>query len=274
MKKTNYKNQINKKKWGQIFLQDQNIINSIINSFNPKKTQLIIEIGPGLGALTKPILNIVDFLIVIERDTQLVNKLLKNFGNEKLLIFNQDVMKINFFKIQNHTQQKIRLIGNLPYNISTKLIIYLLKYIDTIQDMHFMVQKEVGERIIAKPNNKNYGRLSILTQYYYKVYPLFQISKKSFFPIPKVESVMIRFIPYNNQNKPYPIINTKLLSIITQLAFHQRRKIIRNSLSSFFNEKDMLIHNINTNFRAENLTIQQFCVLTKILYNKFNSNGI
>lgn len=266
MKKKSYKIHT-KKKWGQIFLQDQNVIDSIINIINPQKNQTIIEIGPGLGALTKPILDIIDFLILIECDESLSNKLTLMFKNKKIKIFTQDVMKINFFHLLEHPQQKLRLIGNLPYNIASKLIIYLFKYIDIIYDMHFMVQKEVGNRIIAQPNNKQYGRLSIITQYYCKIDLLLKITNTSFIPIPKVESVMLQLIPHNTYNR-YPKVNTNLLSLITKLAFHQRRKTIRNSLSDLFNITEMIQHNINFNLRAENLTINQFCILTKILYNK------
>lgn len=267
MKNKHNKNHIGLKKWGQVFLHDQNIINTIINIINPKKYQTIIEIGPGLGALTKPILNIIDFLIAIECDLLLSDNLNKMFGNEKIKIFTQDVMKTNFFKLLNPSKQKLRLIGNLPYNISTKLIIHLFKYINIIHDMHFMVQREVGDRIVAQPNNKKYGRLSIITQYYCKVVPVLKVPKTSFFPTPKIESVMIQFNPYHIKN-PYPKVDMTILSLITQLAFHQRRKIIRNSLSSLFDMKEITQHGININSRAENLTINQFCILSKTLLNK------
>lgn len=266
-----YKNHIIKKKWGQVFLKDQNIINSIIDIFNLQSNQTIIEIGPGLGALTIPILNIIDFLILIEYDSLLANRLHKIFGIKKVKILSQDVMTVNFLSLLNKSKQKLRLIGNLPYNISTKLIIYLLQYTNIIYDMHFMLQKEVGDRIIAQPNNKNYGRLSILTQYHYQVSSVLNIPNTSFIPIPKVESVMVKFIPYHDYT-PYPVIDIKLLSMITQSAFHQRRKTIRNSLSNFFSTEDIMQHNIDTNVRAENLTIQEFCILTKTLYNKQNKN--
>lgn len=266
MKQQYYKNHAVKKKWGQIFLKDQDIISTIIHIFNPQKNQTIIEIGPGLGALTQPMLKFIDFLILIELDPHLSQKLNQNF-NSKIQIFNQDVMTINFYNLLNKSTNKLRLIGNLPYNIATKIIIYLFNYIDIIHDMHFMLQKEVGHRIIARPHNKHYGRLSILTQYHYNVYPILEISKYAFLPTPKVESIMIKFTPHN-RHTAYPIIDTKLLSQITRLAFHQRRKIIKNSLSSVFSTTEMIQNGINVNIRAENITIQQFCILTQLLYNK------
>lgn len=271
MKQKNYKNHIIQKKWSQVFLKDQNVINTIINIFNPKKYQTIIEIGPGLGALTKPILDIVDFLILIECDTLLSNRLVQAFPNKKITIFTQDVLTTNFFNLLTQPQQKLRLIGNLPYNIATKLIIYLFKYINIIYDMHFMIQEEVGNRIVAQPNSKEYGRLSIIAQYYCKVHQILKISKKSFIPTPKIESVMIKFTPYHITTTPYPHINIQLLSLITQLAFHQRRKMIRNSLSKLFDTTEMLQNNININLRAENLTIHQFCTLVKILDRKIQT---
>lgn len=269
MKNKYYKNHIIKKKWGQNFLNDQNIISSIIKIINPKQYQTIIEIGPGLGALTQPILNIIDFLILIELDLQLINKLRQICDHKKLKILHQDVMTVNFFHLCNQSKKKLRLIGNLPYNIASKLIIYLFQYIDIIDDMHFMLQKEVADRIIAQPHSKNYGRLSILTQYYYQVFPVLKISKHSFIPSPNIESAMIKFVPHHHSN-PYPAINVELLSMITQAAFHQRRKIIRNSLSPFFSATEIIKQGININMRAENLTIQQFCMLTKVLHNKNN----
>lgn len=176
-------------------------------------------------------------------------------------------MKTDFFLLSTQSKQNLRLIGNLPYNISTKLIIHLIKYINVIYDMHFMIQKEVGDRIVAQPNSKKYGRLSIITQYYYKIYPLLAVPKKSFIPKPKIESIMMKFIPYHIHT-PYPKVNIKLLSLITQLAFSQRRKIIRNSLSNLFSITEMIQHNIDINSRAENLTINQFCILAQILHNK------
>lgn len=264
-----YKNHLIKKKMSQIFLQDPTIINTIINLINIKKNQKIIEIGPGFGALTKHIIKIVDFLIAIELDQNLSTQLLRMFYKKNIKIFNQDIINIDFYYLFQKNKQKMRLIGNLPYHISTKIIIHLLKYINVIHDMHFMFQKEVAARLLAQPNNKNYGSLSIITQYYYKIIPLLNIPKTAFFPIPKVESMMIKLSPHNNS--PYPAIDITQLSILTKLAFSQRRKIIKNSLSTLFNVQEMKNQGIDITLRAENLTIYQYCILTKILTNKINS---
>lgn len=261
-----YKNHFIKKNLSQVFLKDPEIINAIIKIINIEKNQKMIEIGPGLGALTKQIVKIIDYLVVIEQDTILSNRLKKIPNKKNLKIINQDAMKTNFFYLARCAQQKIRLIGNLPYHISTKFVIYLFKYINVIQDMHFMFQKEVAQRLLALPNSKEYGSLSIIMQYYYKIVPLLDIPATAFIPIPKVESMMIQLLPH--KNLPYPVINITQLSLLTKLAFSQRRKLIKNSLSTLFNTKEIKQQGINTELRAENLTINQYCILANILHQK------
>lgn len=261
-----YKNHLVKKSLSQIFLQDQNIINTIIKIINIQKNQKIIEIGPGLGALTTHIINIVDYLIVIEQDSNLANRLFQISNKKNYKIINQNVLMTDFFHLAQQAKQKLRLIGNLPYHISTKLIIYLLKYINVIHDMHFMFQKEVAKRFLANPNSKEYGSLSIIMQYYYKMVPLLNIPMTAFIPIPKVESTMIKLSPH--KHSPYPAINIRQLSLLTKLAFSQRRKFIKNSLSTLFNTTDIIQQGIDVTLRAENLTIYQYCMLANILYKK------
>lgn len=263
-----YKNHCIKKKLSQIFLKDKKIINTIIQIINIQKNEQIIEIGPGLGALTKHIINIADYFIAIEKDCNLSTRLNQISNKKNLKILNQDVMTIDFACFTQKNQQKIRLIGNLPYHISTKLIIHLLKYINAIYDMHFMFQKEVANRLLAKPNTKKYGRLSIIMQYYYNITPLLKIPSTAFFPMPQVESMMIKLSPH--KYSPYPSINKTQLSTITKLAFGQRRKSIKNSLSSLFSNTEMQQQNINVNLRAENLTIYQYCILAQILQKRID----
>lgn len=265
-----YKSHFIKKKLGQVFLKDLNIIHDIIKIINIKKKQKIIEIGPGLGALTQHIMNIVEHLIVIEKDVDLVKKLLKIPNKKNLKIFNRDVLQFNFFHLTNINTPKLRLIGNLPYYISTKLIIHLFKYINIIHDMHFMFQKEVAKRLLALPNSKEYGSLSVIAQYHYKITPLLNIPMTAFTPIPKVESMMIKLLPHTIP--PYPLINTTQLSFLIKLAFSQRRKLIKNSLSTLFNTTEMTQQGIDTKLRAENLTIHQYCILTNMLQKKLFHN--
>lgn len=262
-----YQGHVINKNLGQHFLSDKETILAIIDAINPKPNDKIIEIGPGLGAITKLIINYINYMTVIEFDINLANRLAKHSClRSKLNIIQKDVMKINFTILAAQLGKPIRIFGNLPYNISTSIILYLLKYINNIQDMHFMFQKEVADRLIASPNNKNYGRLSILVQYYCKIIPILNISAKCFKPIPKVDSTILRIIPYTTL--PFPVYNLYNLVELTKTAFHQRRKILRNSLSMLFNEKQLLQQGIDAKLRAENITIEQYCRLANILSNR------
>ncbi|XRX42510.1 MAG: 16S rRNA (adenine(1518)-N(6)/adenine(1519)-N(6))-dimethyltransferase RsmA [Buchnera aphidicola (Eriosoma harunire)] len=252
------------KKLGQHFLIDQSVINKIINVINPKNIELLIEIGPGLGSLTRSMLLLIDDLYVIEIDKQLVNKL-KNFTNSyKLIIFCQDVLSFDFFSFLN-IKKNVRVFGNLPYNISTAVLLHLIKYVSVFYDMNFMLQKEVADRILAQPDSKNYGRLSIIIQYFFDVKFLFEVSSKSFFPEPKVTSVFLKFKPYITYQ--YTLRDVSYLSLITKLAFGQRRKMIKNSLSNLFNEHNLIKLGISPLLRAENLSIIEYCCLANYLYD-------
>ncbi|MGK2896823.1 MAG: 16S rRNA (adenine(1518)-N(6)/adenine(1519)-N(6))-dimethyltransferase RsmA [Candidatus Makana argininalis] len=256
------------KKYGQHFLNDEYIINLIISSINPKKNQNFIEIGPGLGSLTKPILSIVKNMIAIEIDKNLFLFLKKKLNFKKnLKLINNNVMKINFLHLSKKIGKPIRIFGNLPYNISKNLILYLIKFIDIIKDMNFMLQKELVNRITAKPNHKYYCRLSIIMQYYFKITKIFDVPSFYFKPQPQVDSIFVRFI----LNKP-PIIkvnNIKNLFLLTKLAFNNRRKILCNSLYKIFTLTEFKELGINYNLRAENLSIIDYCKLSN--YKKINN---
>ena len=228
---------IPKKRFGQNFLQDKNIIDKIINSIDIKSSDNIVEIGPGLGAITKYILDLPKRLDLIELDKDiilfLIEKLLKNKLNNnsnsnntdsnydnnnnishiddisnitnnsnQYFLHQGDVLNFDFNKIINNlnNNEKIRIIGNLPYNISTQLLFYIIQYIDNIENMYFMLQYEVAERLIAKPKTKSYGRLSILMQYYFDIDILFNVLPQVFYPIPKVNSAFVKFTPKNIKN--------------------------------------------------------------------------
>lgn len=249
------------KKLGQHFLIDLEIIDKIVNVVNPKNNDFMVEIGPGLGALTYPICKILNELVVIEYDKTLGTELLNNLKNVKVFI--QNVLNFNFFNLVNDINQSIRIIGNLPYNISIPILTHLFKFSNSIIDMHFMFQKEVANRLLAQPDTKNYGRLSIITQYFYKVIFLFDVRPKSFFPVPKVTSAFVRLIP-KKINKLY-LKNIDKLSYVTTLAFCQRRKTIKNSLSSLFSVNTLKKLGISPYFRAENLSVQQYCLLSNYI---------
>jgi 16S rRNA (adenine1518-N6/adenine1519-N6)-dimethyltransferase len=250
---------IAKKKFGQNFLKDAAIIHSIIQSINPLLNDLLIEIGPGLGALTKPLLEKTNRLLAIELDRDIVSWMENEYSKKNITIFNEDVLNFNF----NQFDQKIRIVGNLPYNISTPILFKCIDNILNIKDLHFMLQKEVVDRMIATPSSPEYGRLSVMLQYYFAMEHLVDVPKESFEPEPKVESSFVRLIPYEQ----YPFIanNIEQFARIVKEAFSQRRKTIRNTLKSFISENDFEKIGINPRLRAENLSVSDFVKISNYL---------
>lgn len=258
------------KRFGQNFLQDYFIIQSMISAINPKRNQAIVEIGPGLGALTEQIVMYVEHLTVIEIDRYLARRLATHtLLKSKLDIIQQDVMKVDFSVLAKKFGQSLRIFGNLPYNISTPLLFYLFQYINNIQDMHFMLQKEVVDRLISAPNNKLYGRLSVMAQYFCKIVPILEVPSVSFKPVPKVNSAVVRLIPYSTI--PYPVNNLYNLATLTKLAFNQRRKTLRNSLRHCFTKAQLIELGIDTTLRAENISVEQYCRLANFLTEDNNN---
>ena len=238
-----------RKRFGQNFLVDEKIINQIILTISPKHNDNIIEIGPGKGALTFPILDHLNSLNVIEIDRDLVT-LLKSKKEEKLVIYEADALNFDFTVIDN----KFRVIGNLPYNISTPLLFHLLDYRDKIIDMTFMLQKEVVDRIVASPGNKTYGRLSVLMQAFFEVESMFVVPKESFDPQPKIESAILYL---KTREKPM-VIDSRPLEEIVKIAFSQRRKTLKNCLKSVLNQSQT---SIDLSQRAEMLSLESFITL-------------
>ncbi|VAW69193.1 SSU rRNA (adenine(1518)-N(6)/adenine(1519)-N(6))-dimethyltransferase [hydrothermal vent metagenome] len=254
-----------RKRFGQNFLSDQSIIQRIVQSINPQPGQRIIEIGPGLGALTCPILNIAEQIDVIELDRDIIPKLQLNCGldqvqDKHLRIHNMDVLNFDFAQL-NYTEP-LRIIGNLPYNISTPIIFHLVKYSPLIQDMFFMLQKEVVQRLAAKPDTSNYSRLSVMAQYYFNVTPLFLVPATAFEPIPKVESAIVRLIPHTK--KPISVDDDKAFAKLITLAFSQRRKTLRNVLKDVYSPEQLEAVGIDPGCRAQSLTLQQFADIFNI----------
>ncbi len=265
----NFKKHFPLKKYGQNFLVNKNTIQDIVKIINPKTKQTLIEIGPGLAALTKPICQLLEELIVIEVDPNLLFLLKKRSFYSKLIVFCQSALNFNYVDLFYKKKQLIRIFGNLPYNISTSLIILLFKQIQFIQDMNFMLQKEVAERLVSMPGNKSYGRLSIISQYYCNIKILLDVRPEDFQPIPKVNSVFINLTPHTNS--PYFVYDINILSYVTKNAFQNRRKILRHNLKNLFSEKELIILNIDSNLRAENISIFQYCQLSNYLYKKLNA---
>ena len=249
-----------KKKFGQHFLVDQNIINKLVKHIAPNKDDILLEIGPGDGALSKSIIPLIKKFYLIEKDKDLLDELyllLKQNKNGEII--NNDILKFNFSSIQ----EKFRVIGNLPYNISTEIIFMVCKVCNII-DIHFMLQKEVVDRMIANPNTKTYGRLSVMTQAYFHAAKLFDISENVFVPKPKVKSSFIRLLPkeyiFDNNN------HENIFYKIVKKAFEGRRKMIRTSLGEYFEEKDYDIIKIDSKKRPENLSIKDYLLLSRYVY--------
>ncbi|CAL4319137.1 16S rRNA (adenine(1518)-N(6)/adenine(1519)-N(6))-dimethyltransferase RsmA [Buchnera aphidicola] len=250
-----------KKHFGQNFLIDQKIIKKIINFINPKKKELFLEIGPGHGALTFPMCRILDKLFVIDIDDEVLFFLRKGNFFDKIHFFLQDILYFDYmnFYLENN-KNKIRFFGNLPYNISNKILFSLIKHLKIIKDMHFMFQKEVAERIISLPNTKKYGRLSIIIQYFFYVQKLVNVPSQSFFPVPSVDSVFLKFLPH--KLFPEMFFDFHVFSNITKIAFNRRRKTIKNNFKNLFSCDVLLKFNIDPSCRPENISLKKYCQLT------------
>ena len=249
-----------RKRFGQHFLHDNNIIDRIIRAIDPQENDRLLEIGPGRGALTIPLLDKCKRLTAIELDRDLLPLLRRQAAEAgELEVINADILK---FELESLGGSKpLRVVGNLPYNISTPLMFHLLDSISLIQDMHFMVQKEVAQRIVANPGNRDYGRLSVMIQYYCECQYLFDVAPGSFTPPPRVDSAVIRMTPY-----PEPFANIgdfQLFSEIVQTAFSQRRKTIANSLKSIIATETIQSAGIDSRNRAENLSLRDYASLTQ-----------
>ncbi|MDQ7089644.1 MAG: 16S rRNA (adenine(1518)-N(6)/adenine(1519)-N(6))-dimethyltransferase RsmA [Methylococcales bacterium] len=248
-----------RKRFGQNFLEDHGIIYQIIASIQAQKGQHWVEIGPGQGALTHPLLETGVTLDVVELDRDLVTLLTQKFEpHPQLTIHSADALKFDFQALVN-SDEKLRIIGNLPYNISTPLLFHLLSNAHSIADMHFMLQKEVVERICAVPGSKKYGRLTVMMNYYCASEHLFDVPPESFKPIPKVNSAIVRLIPHSTA--PVTLNERKTLNTIVTAAFSQRRKTIRNSLKKHLNEDQIKQLGIDPKVRAEEVGLEDFAKL-------------
>lgn len=248
-----------RKRFGQNFLQNQLIIESILNAFNPKAKDNVIEIGPGLGALTKHLLKNLDYLTVIEIDKDLATYLrAMPEAMEKLKVIEDDALSVDYGKFG----EDLRVIGNLPYNISTPILLKLFQYSPFVKDMIFMLQKEVVLRLAAEPGCKAYGRLSVAAQYHCEVIHLFDVPATAFYPEPKVESAIVRLIPH--KNLPFSDISWPMLMDIVASAFSMRRKTLANNLKSIISAKEIEMAGINPSLRPEQISIAEYAKLAKL----------
>lgn len=241
-----------RKRFGQHFLIDEQIISAIIAAIGPRSGDSIVEIGPGLGALTRPLLARLNHLHVIEIDRDIVARLTREFSAERLTIHNGDALHFDFVRLG----ENLRVVGNLPYNISSPLLFHLTRYARCLRDLHLMLQKEVVERMAAAPSTAAYGRLSVMLQYRYNMEQLLVVPSIAFRPAPKVESAVIRLIPraaHELQAK-----DEELFAKIVARAFTQRRKTLRNSLKPHLAARDFEVLNLDPGWRAENLSSDDF----------------
>ena len=255
---------IAKKRFGQNFLTDQGVIYSLVEAISPKADNLIVEIGPGLGALTQPLLKKLNHLHVVEIDRDIISWMESFYPKDKITIHNSDALKFNFSELAKLSPaNKIRVTGNLPYNISTPILFHLLSNIDNIIDMHFMLQKEVVERMVAGPSTSEYGRLSVMLQYKLKMDYLITVPPEAFDPAPKVESAFVRCVPH--AALPYPAKDEALFAKIVTAAFGQRRKTLRNTLKAYLDDAGFNELGIDSQLRAENLSVAQFVSIANFL---------
>ncbi len=249
-----------KKRFGQNFLHDAGVLQQIIEAIAPASEDRMIEIGPGKGAMTTRLLAHLHELHVVELDRDLVTLLQKQWVNRGLIIHSADALQFQFDQLRTD-ERKLRIVGNLPYNISTPLLFHLAQYAPLVKDQHFMLQKAVVERMVAPPGGRDYGRLSVMLQWRYQMAQLFVVPPQAFEPPPKVESAIVRMIPIT---QPLACEQHFLEQVVTT-AFSQRRKVIRNSLGGLFTESQLIEAGINPQARPETIGLDAFVQLSRLL---------
>lgn len=249
---------IARKRFGQNFLHDPGIIHKIARAIHPLRTDHLVEIGPGQGALTRELIDRCQHYSALELDRDLIAPLQAEWQHlPHFHLYNTDALTFDYSSLQ---PRPLRIIGNLPYNISAPLLVHLMSYAEHIQDLHVMVQQEMAERISAAPDGGDYGRLSVLLQYYCQVETLFNVPPQVFRPIPKVNSQVIRLTPY--RVKPHTVKDIKRFETLLRDAFSQRRKTISNTLKPHFSKEQLLALDIDPQQRAENLSVEEYVKLS------------
>ncbi|MFK5986893.1 MAG: 16S rRNA (adenine(1518)-N(6)/adenine(1519)-N(6))-dimethyltransferase RsmA [Pseudomonadota bacterium] len=266
-----------RKRFGQNFLTNQSIILQIIQTIGVQAEDHIVEVGPGKGALTRHLLSACNNLDAIELDRDLIPLLKISLASysQKFNLINQDILTVDLCQLVKSNQQTIRVIGNLPYNISTPVLFHFMQYRHCIKDMFFMLQKEVVDRLAATPGNKSYGRLSIIMQYYFNIEKCFDVPPSAFQPAPKVDSAIVTLVPYSDLNTQHGIVleETRALQDICQLAFGQRRKTLRNNLKKVLSSEQITELDIDPSVRAETLTLYDFIKLANLYYQQNKSSS-
>src|SRR3989338_1639856 len=258
-----------KKRFGQNFLVDERVIADIISAIRPEPDDNMVEIGPGLGALTRPLLKRLNRLHVVEIDRDIIARLEHDYPQDdpqrKLIVHAGDALAFDFAALP----APLRIVGNLPYNISSPLLFHFAACAGRISDMHFMLQNEVVERMVAMPSTPEYGRLSAMLQYRFFMEKLLDVPPQSFRPAPKVNSAIVRMIPLPAGE--IAVRNEKLFAAIVRAAFGQRRKTLRNTLRGYLNEEGFAQLGIDAQSRAENLSVTEFATLTNHLDGRMHT---
>ena len=246
---------IARKRFGQHFLTDRGIIEDIVQAIAPQMGQAIVEIGPGLGAMTQPLVQRLGHLTVIELDRDLAVQLR---AQQNLTVIEADVLRVDFRALAEAAPTKIRIVGNLPYNISTPILFHLLDVADAVQDQHFMLQKEVIDRMVAKPSTSDYSRLSVMLQWRYTMESVLLVPPASFDPPPRVNSAIVRMLPHVAP----AVVDVKLFSELVRVAFSQRRKLLRHSLGKWLEARGFT-GSFNLQRRAEEVPVAEYVALVQ-----------
>ena len=246
---------IPRKRFGQHFLTDRGIIEDIVDAIAPEAGQAMVEIGPGLGAMTQPLVERLGHLTVIELDRDLAVLLRKK---TELTVIESDVLRVDFRALAAGVKPKLRIVGNLPYNISTPILFHLLDVADVVQDQHFMLQKEVIDRMVAKPSTSDYSRLSVMLQWRYAMENVLFVPPQSFDPPPRVDSAIVRMLPHASPGA----LDVKLFSELVRVAFSQRRKLLRHSLGKWL-EARHFSGTFNLQRRAEEVPVAEYIALAQ-----------
>jgi 16S rRNA (adenine1518-N6/adenine1519-N6)-dimethyltransferase len=249
-----------RKRFGQNFLTDNHVLSDIIDAIGPQRGETMVEIGPGLAAMTALLLKSLDHMHVVELDRDLVTRLEKAYPRERLSVHSGDALKFDFGSIPVQDGQKLRVVGNLPYNISSPLLFHLAEFAHLVEDQHFMLQKEVVERMVAEPGTKAYSRLSVMLQWRYDMAMLFIVPPTAFDPPPKVDSAIVRMVPTRRQ---LPCDGKRLEAVVAK-AFSQRRKVIRNCVAGMFTEAQLVEAGIDPGVRPEAVSLEQYVALANL----------
>ena len=252
-----------RKRFGQNFLIDQQVIADIVNAVAPRRGDCVVEIGPGLGALTEPLLKKLDHLHVVEIDRDIIARLKQRYSPDKLTIHEGDALNFDFGSLANAAGSGLHIVGNLPYNISTPLLFHLAGFAEHVVDMHFMLQKEVVERMVADPGTSDFGRLSVMLQYRFVMDWLLDVPPESFDPAPKVDSAFVRLIP-----RPPEELSARddaRFSVLVSAAFAQRRKMLRNNLKGVLGDTGFEQLGIAPTARAEELSVEDYIRIANAL---------